>query len=401
MVMSSSYDSIEGNTPSSSNQDVDDDAHHRVNTNRPSQRPAAFFLVKTKQAHSFPVFIQHATDRPSPCRYNNNNNSAAAKGSSDYNGNNIKHHTQHPSRMVAQVATKYITPKPPSPAPGLQGDENGYLYVYQHVPDSPSPTNSGKSAEQLERNIERWERQRSTRQSINPAASSTAINKKPQTIYDVRSVYVRVTPDINKVSMPPPGTKRKPLDQATYENADVVSDLTRLMVTKMNIELEPNSYGLCTTCLRSCDTRGGLHRAGSALSHKCFCCNNAAKVFVAEVSTPLTERRCVRRITWRRLRNALRAGNQSAIGFCERLESRTIPSASRALSASSVWMACRSRSMPVTRSTALTTFILSFAPRCSVCREAIVPDAGTEETVRIVCMDRNFHPQVGIAVAVE
>ena len=38
-----------------------------------------------------------------------------------------------------------------------------------------------------------------------------------------------------------------------------------------------------------------------------------------------------------------------------------------------------------------------FAPRCSVCREAIVPDSGTEETVRIVCMDRNFHPKwVGV-----
>ncbi|XP_078524298.1 lipoma-preferred partner [Lissotriton helveticus] len=36
-------------------------------------------------------------------------------------------------------------------------------------------------------------------------------------------------------------------------------------------------------------------------------------------------------------------------------------------------------------------FHKKFAPRCSVCREAIMPAAGQEETVRIVALDRDFH----------
>ena len=81
---------------------------------------------------------------------------------------------KYPPKMVQQkakqVATKYIE-KPVSP--GLQGDDsNGYLYTYQHSPaTSPSPTNSAQ--ETLERNIERWERYRSTRQSIHPASQSS------------------------------------------------------------------------------------------------------------------------------------------------------------------------------------------------------------------------------------
>ena len=75
-------------------------------------------------------------------------------------------------------------------------------------------------------------------------SSPASVYKKPQTIYDIRSVYARSTPDIvGKVSAPPKGTKQRPLDKAVYENEDIVSDLTRLLVTKMNIELEPNSYG--------------------------------------------------------------------------------------------------------------------------------------------------------------
>ena len=32
-----------------------------------------------------------------------------------------------------------------------------------------------------------------------------------------------------------------------------------------------------------------------------------------------------------------------------------------------------------------------FAPRCSVCGQAIMPEPGQEETVRIVALDRSFH----------
>ncbi|XP_072447756.1 thyroid receptor-interacting protein 6-like isoform X1 [Chiloscyllium punctatum] len=36
-------------------------------------------------------------------------------------------------------------------------------------------------------------------------------------------------------------------------------------------------------------------------------------------------------------------------------------------------------------------FHMKFAPRCSVCTKPIMPDAGQEETVRIVALDRSFH----------
>lgn len=32
-----------------------------------------------------------------------------------------------------------------------------------------------------------------------------------------------------------------------------------------------------------------------------------------------------------------------------------------------------------------------FAPRCSVCRQPIMPEPGNEETVRVVALDRSFH----------
>ncbi|KAF5922252.1 hypothetical protein HPG69_007140, partial [Diceros bicornis minor] len=36
-------------------------------------------------------------------------------------------------------------------------------------------------------------------------------------------------------------------------------------------------------------------------------------------------------------------------------------------------------------------FHKKFAPRCSVCKEPIMPAPGQEETVRIVALDRDFH----------
>ena len=33
-----------------------------------------------------------------------------------------------------------------------------------------------------------------------------------------------------------------------------------------------------------------------------------------------------------------------------------------------------------------------FAPRCSVCDQPIMPASGSDEAVRIVAMDKSFHP---------
>ena len=32
-----------------------------------------------------------------------------------------------------------------------------------------------------------------------------------------------------------------------------------------------------------------------------------------------------------------------------------------------------------------------FAPKCSVCKDPIMPEKGQEETVRVVALDRSFH----------
>ncbi|XP_050742888.1 lipoma-preferred partner homolog isoform X2 [Drosophila biarmipes] len=39
----------------------------------------------------------------------------------------------------------------------------------------------------------------------------------------------------------------------------------------------------------------------------------------------------------------------------------------------------------------ITDFHRKFAPRCCVCKQPIMPDAGQEETVRVVALDRSFH----------
>lgn len=41
----------------------------------------------------------------------------------------------------------------------------------------------------------------------------------------------------------------------------------------------------------------------------------------------------------------------------------------------------------------VSSFLRKFAPRCSVCKEPIMPAPGQEETVRIVALDRDFHVQ--------
>lgn len=38
-------------------------------------------------------------------------------------------------------------------------------------------------------------------------------------------------------------------------------------------------------------------------------------------------------------------------------------------------------------------FHQKFAPRCYVCQRAILPNPGQEETVRIVALDRSYHPE--------
>lgn len=38
-------------------------------------------------------------------------------------------------------------------------------------------------------------------------------------------------------------------------------------------------------------------------------------------------------------------------------------------------------------------FHRKFAPKCSVCQLPIMPEAGQDETVRFVALDRSFHVQ--------
>lgn len=38
-------------------------------------------------------------------------------------------------------------------------------------------------------------------------------------------------------------------------------------------------------------------------------------------------------------------------------------------------------------------FHRQFAPKCSVCQLPIMPEAGQDETVRFVALDRSFHVQ--------
>lgn len=47
--------------------------------------------------------------------------------------------------------------------------------------------------------------------------------------------------------------------------------------------------------------------------------------------------------------------------------------------------------MKCSRGLKLCVLFRKFAPRCSVCNEPIVPEAGKTETVRVVALDRSFH----------
>lgn len=40
----------------------------------------------------------------------------------------------------------------------------------------------------------------------------------------------------------------------------------------------------------------------------------------------------------------------------------------------------------------LECFHQKFAPRCYACHQMILPNDGEEETIRIVALDRNYHP---------
>ena len=45
----------------------------------------------------------------------------------------------------------------------------------------------------------------------------------------------------------------------------------------------------------------------------------------------------------------------------------------------------------MSRSILLMLFSRIFAPKCAACGEAITPVEGTEETVRVVAMEKDFH----------
>lgn len=79
--------------------------------------------------------------------------------------------------------------------------------------------------------------------------------KTPQKIADIRTAYSRSSPTIGPVSSPAPNTKKQPLGKEVFQKEAEVNELTNMLVTKMNIPLEPNSYGKTTNAYTYLDRR--------------------------------------------------------------------------------------------------------------------------------------------------
>ncbi|XP_055343947.1 lipoma-preferred partner homolog [Paramacrobiotus metropolitanus] len=359
---------------------------------KPPPTAASFSIIRTKQPDCFPVFTNQTMTA------SNRNPSAPRTGPgpiSQYNSADDDYHP-NPATMTMVLGNNVAANREMARSPS----QNGLTYEYFSIPASPSPTGSNRSAtdrERLERNIERWETERTTRRNVYPAGNGTSLQggiRTPQKISDIRTAYSRSTPTIGPVSLPAPGTKKKQLERSVFEKEAEVNALTNLMVTKMNIPLDPNSYGLCTKCLRSVRFEEEGCTALESLYHtRCFCCEKCGKALRGSSFYVIDGKAMCE------------ADYMDSLEKCAACKK---PITERILRATGkpfhpkcfVCVACKQclDGIPFTVDAnnqihCIDDFHRKFAPRCSVCSDPIVPEQGQEETVRIVCMDRNFHPK--------
>ncbi|GAU94812.1 hypothetical protein RvY_06524 [Ramazzottius varieornatus] len=360
--------------------------------------PASFAIIRTKQANSFPIYLQRPVEqRPPPelpinglYRSNQDHQPTMVSGSST--SVQMRTKTTTTSRSNSRTAEEKQEFRK-----SLSGDEkDGLVYEYYDVHTwTPSPT-PHHAEDSLERNIERWEKERRTRRSMYPESVSSLHGniQKVQKISDLRTLYHRNTPQIGPVSSPPSGTKKKPLDNSVFQTESEVNNLTNLLVTKMNIPLDPNSYGLCTKCLRSVHFEDEGCTALDQLYHtNCFTCNQCGK--------PL------RGGSFYNIEGKI-VCEADYMNTLEKCTSCKKPISERILRATGkpyhpqcfVCVGCETNldGVPFTVDAAnqiycIKDFHAKFAPRCSVCRQPIAPREGTEEAVRVISMERNFHPQ--------
>ncbi|RXG71664.1 Lipoma-preferred partner-like protein [Armadillidium vulgare] len=171
-----------------------------------------------------------------------------------------------------------------------------------------------------------------------------------------------------------------------------VDALTNLLVQSMDSSSDPDFFGICASCGEKVLGEGSGCTAMDQVFHiHCFCCILCAlrlqgKPFYALESKPYCEACylntlekccvCTKPILDRILRATGKPYHPQCFTcvVCE----KSLDGIPFTVDASNQ-IHC------------IEDFHRKFAPRCSVCNEPIMPEAGKDETVRVVALDRSFH----------
>ncbi|CAG0919484.1 unnamed protein product [Notodromas monacha] len=233
----------------------------------------------------------------------------------------------------------------------------------------------------------------------NPSLSSTSSNNKKTEVDALTDLLVQSMksssdPDFFGLSIVVNDTGSNPSLSSTSSNnkKTEVDALTDLLVQSMKSSSDPDFFGLCQKCGEKVVGEGNGCTAMDNLYHiKCFTCFNCGlqlegKPFYAVDAQPHCDE-C----------------------YLETLEKCSVcrkPILDRILRATGkpyhpkcfCCVVCGSGldGIPFTvdahnRIHCIEDFHKKFAPRCSVCRDPIMPEPGEEETVRVVALDRSFH----------
>jgi hypothetical protein len=188
-------------------------------------------------------------------------------------------------------------------------------------------------------------------------------------------------------------TPRRPASSTTAPATSEaeVDVLTSLLMQNMEASASPDFYGMCAKCGEAIMGETAGCRALDQLFHAdCFTCYSCSSclqgcAFFAMEGRPYCEQCymntlekctvCSKPITDRILRAT---GRPYHACFC------------------CVACGCSLDGVPFTVDAAgkihcIKDFHKKFAPRCCVCNLPIMPSSGSEETVRIVAMDKSFH----------
>ncbi|KAK3915013.1 Lipoma-preferred partner-like protein [Frankliniella fusca] len=297
---------------------------------------------------------------------------------------------------------------PPPPEPNAQPPEDGPETLPDDLPPPPSPVSSSYSE------LRRATYQPGYQPSYPPSFPSnyppdySTYGSSSQSSSTYESIYEPINPrppsqlssrSNYSLYAPYSGSQQGTLQRGGHGSAHnekeaEVDALTDLLVQSMDGSTDSDVYGICTKCGEKVVGEGSGCTAMDQVYHiRCFTCCDCAvqlqgKPFYALEGKPYCKEDylntlekcsvCLQPILDRILRATGRPYHPQC--FCCVVCGESLDGIPFTVDATNQ-IHC------------IQDFHKKFAPRCCVCKLPIMPEAGQDETVRVVALDRSFHIQ--------